>query len=186
MYLPFWVAIPVWLIWAAIMVVIVVVWGMILVLSYGAKGAVTLSRRATRAAGERQARTLPRHAEQEARRQEAAHQRAERQRAAQHARAERTDARRNAARQLTAERKANKAARPPLSWPGWGNLAAGTAALAGVVLAGVAGSNANSPLVPVAGLLLIAAVGLAAVCVPVALWRKLQAHKRARAGSPQP
>ena len=54
MYLPFWVAIPVWLIWAAIMVV--VVWGMILGLSYGAKGAVTLSRRATRAAGERQAR----------------------------------------------------------------------------------------------------------------------------------
>lgn len=37
MYLPFWVAIPVWLIWAVIMVV--VVWGMILVLSYGAKGA---------------------------------------------------------------------------------------------------------------------------------------------------
>jgi hypothetical protein len=36
MYLPFWVAIPVWLIWAAIMVV--VVWGKILVLSYGAKG----------------------------------------------------------------------------------------------------------------------------------------------------
>ena len=186
MYLPFWVAIPVWLIWAAIMVVVVVVWGMILVLSYGAKGAVTLSRRATRAVGERQARPLPRHAEQEARRQEAAHQRAERQQAAQHARPERTVARREAARQLAAQRKARKATRPPLSWPGWGNLAAGAAALAGVVLAGVAGSNANSPLAPVAGQLLIAAVGLAAVCVPVALWRKFQVRKRARAGSPQP
>ena len=59
MYLPFWVAIPVWLIWAAIMVVVVLIWGIILVLSYGAKGAVTLSRRATRAAGERQTRPLP-------------------------------------------------------------------------------------------------------------------------------
>ena len=176
MYLPFWVAIPVWLAWAAIMVVAVAVWGMILVLNYGAKGAVTLSRRATRAVGERQARPLPRYAEQEARRSAAA----------QHARPELTAARREAARQLAAERKAFKAARPPLSWPGWGNLVAGAAALAGVVLAGVAGSSANSPLAPVAGLLLIAAVGLAAVCVPVALWRKFQVRKRARARSSQP
>lgn len=186
MYLPFWVAIPVCLIWAAIMVVVVVVWGMTLVLSYVAKGAVTLSRRATRAAGEHQARPLPRHAEQETSWPAAAHQHAEHQQAAQHARPERMVARREAARQLAAERKARKATRPPLSWPGWGNLAAGAAALAGIVLAGVAGSNANSPLAPVAGLLLIAAVGLAAVCVPMALWRKFQVRKRARARSPQP
>jgi hypothetical protein len=121
MYLPFWAAIPVWLAWAAIMVV--VVWGMILVLNYGAKGAVTLSRRATRAVGERQARPLPRYAEQEARRSAAA----------QHARPELTAARREAARQLAAERKAFKAACPPLSWPGWGILGStgGWAASAG-------------------------------------------------------
>ena len=101
-------------------------------------------------------------------------------------RAEGTAARREAARQLSAERKARKGARPPLSWPGWGNIAAGAAALTGIVLAGVAGSNANSPLTPVAALLLLGSVVTAAVCVPVAVWRKVQVRKRARAESPRP
>ena len=39
---------------------------------------------------------------------------------------------------------------PPLGWPGWGNITPGAAALTGVVQAGVAGSNANSPLALVA------------------------------------
>jgi Na+-translocating ferredoxin:NAD+ oxidoreductase RnfC subunit len=146
-----------------------------------------------------------------AERQEAARQRAERQQAArqehaerreaarqanaerQHAatqqrrqtRAERTDARRVAASQLAAERRARRVARPPLSWPGWGNLAATAATLTGLILAGVAGSNTHSPLAAVAALLVLIAVGVAAVCVPVALWRKFQARKRARAGQPE-
>ena len=116
-------------------------------------------------------------------RQEAKRQRSERQQAAWRARRERSASEREAARQTAAERRA---AHPPLGWPGWGNLAAGAAALAGVVLAGVAGSNAKSPLVAVAAVLFLVSAGTAVVCVPVGLWRKLQARKRARTGALEP
>jgi hypothetical protein len=115
-----------------------------------------------------------------AQRREAARQRAERRQAARQARAERTAARREAARRLADKRRAHRAARPPLSWPGWGNISAGAAAFTGLVLAGVAGDDKNTPLAVVAVLLLIASVGLAAMCVPVVVLRKIQARKRAR------
>jgi hypothetical protein len=130
-------------------------------------------------AAQRQAHAEQQGAARQARRDRSA---AERE-AAQQARSDRKAAPREAGSQRAAERKtrrAGRAPRPPLSWPGWGNIAAAALGLTGIVLAGVAGSNAHSPLVPVAGLLLIAAIGGAAVCVPVAVWRKVQARRRLR------
>jgi hypothetical protein len=110
---------------------------------------------------------------------EAARQRVGRWEAARQARAQRVAARREA---LPAERHARRAAR--LGWPGWGNIAASAAFLTGIVLAWVAGSNAHSPLATAGALLVMLSIGMAAVCVPVALWRKFQARKRA--GTPEP
>jgi hypothetical protein len=94
--------------------------------------------------------------------------------AARQARADRSAARREAARQLAAERKARRAARTPLSWPGWGNVAAVVLFITGFVLAAVAGPNANGPAGLTAGFLFIAAIGTAAVCVPVGVWRMVR------------
>lgn len=120
-----------------------------------------------------------RRAERTEARQEAAKQRAERTKVARQAQ---TDARREAAGQLAAERRARRASRPPMGWPGCGNWAAAVAAFTGVVLAAIAGKDTKSPLVAVGAVLVVLSVGVALVCVPVALWRKVQVRRRARAG----
>lgn len=145
--------------------------------------------RAMRQEAARQARVERQQAARQEReqRQVARQAQAERQQAAtqqtRQTRAERTDARRVAASQLAVERRARRAARPPLGWHGWGNISAAAAMVAGIVLAGVAGSNSKSPLAVIGALLVVVAVGTAAVCVPVGLWRKFQARRRARQGT---
>jgi hypothetical protein len=191
-YVPFWVAIPAYLLAAAVWIVILVVWALVLLAGAIGSGTAHLYRSGAKAIGDRQPRQ-PTHAApggQQARqeaftagREESARQREERRQE----RVVQVGVRQEAATQLAAERKAHRAdrrarrgTRPPLSWPGYGNIAAAVMGVAGVVLAGVAGSNAHSPLVPVVGSLLIAAIVTAAVCVPVAIWRKIQARRRAR------
>jgi hypothetical protein len=135
-------------------------------------------------AAERVEQQAKRQQELAAQKQTAAHQRAERQEAARRARLGQTDAQQEAAPQLAAQRRVRRAARPPMSWPGWGNLASGAAAFTGVVLVEVAGKDEHSPLAAVGALLLVVAVGAAALCVPVALWHKVQARKQAKIGLP--
>jgi hypothetical protein len=184
-YLPFWVAVPVWLFAAAVWAVILVVWGLVLIARAIAAGTVYLAHSGAEAIGERQAgqtaharagsRQAARQEAFTAGRQEFARQRAEQRQAHEiH-----VGVRREAARQLAAERKARRGTRPPLSWPGWGNIAAGVLFVTGVVLVGVAGSNTNSPLVAAGSLLVLASIVTWAVCVPVAVWRKVQARRRA-------
>ena len=122
-------------------------------------------------AAEREAQKARRQQERSAQRQ--AHR--ERQEAAWQGRRQRSAADREAVRQV---------ARRPMGWPGWGILAAAAAFLVSFVLAGIGGTG--SPPADAAGALGLASIGAAAVCVPVALWRKIQARKRARAGLPEP
>lgn len=67
-----------------------------------------------------------------------------------------------------------------------GILTAAAMFLTRVVLAAAAGGNAASGLAMAGALLIMLAIGAAAVCVPVALRRKFQVRKRARAESSGP
>jgi hypothetical protein len=126
-------------------------------------------------------------ARQRAERQESARQaRTERTKAARQARTERTDARREAASLLAAQRRARRATRPPMGWPGWGNWTAAAMAVTAVVLSVIAGKDTKGPLAGVAVGLMILSVGVALVCLPVALWRKIQVRRQVRAGQPEP
>lgn len=137
-------------------------------------------------AEQRKAAGQERAAQQKESRQYAWQERAERQHVARQARQSRAERQKEATQYAHAERQARRATRAPVGWPTWGNFAAAAAAFTGVVLAEVTGKNAHSPLAAVGALLLVVSVGTAAVCVPVAVWRKFQVRKRAREGTSEP
>lgn len=66
------------------------------------------------------------------------------------------------------------------SWPVSGLVVAGVTILLGVVLAGIAGKNAHSPVAPIAGALLVFGFIGALVCAIAALWRRLGESKRSQ------
>ena len=168
-YVPWVIAIPAYLIWAAAYLVVIAAW-VLWFLLWQVPSTIVKRRRAG-SAGQRAAHREDRH--------EARHERSDRRQEAFRARRQRSAAELGEARQEAAERHVT------LSWPVYGIIAAGAMFLAGVVFAGVAGSS-NSALADAAGALGLAAIGTAAVCVPVALWRKFQARKRARTGPLEP
>jgi hypothetical protein len=191
-YLPFWIAIPAWLIAAAIWVVIIcamVLWWLL----------VTVPGKAISASRARRAARPPADPARAADRIEEARHRQDRFQASRQAygqdreagRQEHLDrraSRREAARQPAAERRgrhhAGRARRGRLSWPGYGIISTAAAFVTGIVLAGAAGGNQHSPLVTAGALLWIAAILMVLVCVPAALWRKYR-RTRPRTRAPR-
>ena len=158
-YVPWVIAIPAYLIWAAAYLVVIAAW-VLWFLLWQVPSTIVKRRRAG-SAGQRAA-----HRD----RHEARHERSDRRQEAFRGRRQRSAAELGEARQEAAERHVT------LSWPGYGLIAAGAMFLSGVVFAGVAGSS-NSALADAAGALGLAAIGTAAVCVPTAIWHKFRARK---------